>query len=124
MITVIYASLRFTYKIKWLTEVSTVWDEIQLVLDYNIASLPILPPSHAVYDKYLTLLSCQDLATFGRNAKQITSPFHVMVECDGKIYKIITDVTRDFATSEVEDSSLQFPTCLETYPSMPFRCSN
>ena len=33
------------------------------------------------------------LATFGRNAKQITSPFHVMVECDGKIYKIITNVT-------------------------------
>ena len=33
MITVIYASLQFTYKIKWLTEVSTVCDEIQLVLD-------------------------------------------------------------------------------------------
>ena len=89
-ITVDYESLHFTYKLKWLTDVSTMWDKIRHILDYNV--MPDLPHTDAVHNKYLTILSRQELGAFGIDAKQVISQFHVMVESDGKIYKVITNI--------------------------------
>ena len=94
-VTVDYESLHFTYKLKWLTDVSTMWDEIRRILDYNIDMMPDIPHTDAVHNKYLTILSRQELGAFGIDAKQVISQFHVMVESDGKIYKVITDIMEE-----------------------------
>ena len=52
-ITVHFDSLHFKFNVKWLTHVSTVWDEIQCVLDENIRLMPALPQPDAVHSKYI-----------------------------------------------------------------------
>ena len=84
-------SLHFDYRIKWLTNVGTVWEEIQTVLEENICVMPELPHIDAVHSKYLTILSPQELKCFGVDARQVISPFHVLVESKGKIFKVVTD---------------------------------
>ena len=81
----------FQCKVKWLTDVTTVWEDIELVLNQNIDNLPYLPHLSAVNGEYLTILSSEELAEFGRDARQIMSKFHVMVESNEKVYKVITE---------------------------------
>ena len=50
-ISVHFDSLHFKFNVKWLTHVSTVWDEIQCVLDENIRLMPALPQPDAVHSR-------------------------------------------------------------------------
>ena len=88
---------------KWLTDVSTVWDEIQCVLDENIRLMPASPQPDAVHGKYLTILSRRDLGYFGIDAKQVISPFHVIVESNGKIFKV-------HVVNNVKESDIMYKT--------------
>ena len=63
----------------------------QCVLDENIRLMPALPQPDAVHSKYLTILSRRDLGYFGIDAKQVISPCHVIVESNGKIFKVVKD---------------------------------
>ena len=79
----------FTYKVTWLTTLDTVWHEVEGVLNHNIAELPDLPDPNTVDGEYLTILSCEELAAFGSDARQVLSSFHVIVETESKMYKVI-----------------------------------
>ena len=91
-ITVSYETLRFMYKIEWLPDVTTVWDEIGKVLDDNIDNLPVLPDVGDVHKDYLIILSPRQLEEFEGGAKQVISQHHVMVESNGKIFKVVNEV--------------------------------
>ena len=94
IITVSYESLKFCYMIKWLTELSLVWNEIGKIFNHNIRSLPCLPDTDVVNDgRFLTILTPGELKEIGgEGAEQVESLFHVMVDSkkDNRIYKVIT----------------------------------
>ena len=90
-ITVSYESLCFMYIIEWLPDVTTVWDEIGKVLDDNIDNLPILPDVGDVHKDYSIILSPRQLEEFEGGAKQVKSQHHVMVESNGKLFKIVNN---------------------------------
>ena len=90
-ITVTWLSLHFTYRIEWLTQVNDAWTEIGKAIMENTQRNSTLPHTDDVNPNMMMILSPRDLLAFGENARQLECVHHVMVECNDKIHKLVTN---------------------------------
>ena len=90
-ITIEWKDLRFYYQLQTISSVQDLCKEIEAIVGENERSIPVLPDRETVKSlpPYLVRLSEEELGIFGSNAKQCPSHFHVMIEVEDYMYKLV-----------------------------------